>query len=312
MRTGFLHYLRIGADYEASIAFPPGPRVICKNSHGALVYLGIIRILPIPPPVNSALSSPSPSYVFCMPLRADRDLTPTHHVVLLSLPLSDLWFRPCTGNIPHPLHGKHDRAELPSHYSPLHGCSNGQLTSAGRLGLPGEKTTTRGNSAFWELRAHPGHRARPQRPTRGKLLLQVLPTNWLLVYCISQVPTVRDYFHLQIHGLSPRRHHIFSLHFWPVQRWCWLAGTIITGTGHCIAGPSSRCDQAGNIRDIPVARISWAKQWKTVNARDVDKLAINMMIVMTARVVHQPRTSARYKTREQQRRGVGKFWESLA
>lgn len=85
---------------------PPGPRVICKNSHGALVFLGMIRILLIPPPVNSALSSPWPSYVFCMLLRADRDLTPTHHVVLLSLPLSDPWFRPCTGNIPHPLHGQ--------------------------------------------------------------------------------------------------------------------------------------------------------------------------------------------------------------
>lgn len=51
--------------------------------------------------------------------------------------------------------GKHHRAALPSHYSPLHGRFTVQLASAGRLGLPDEKTTTCGNSAFWEPFAHP-------------------------------------------------------------------------------------------------------------------------------------------------------------
>lgn len=39
---------------------------------------------------------------------------------------------------------------------------------------------------------------------------------------------------------------------------------------------------------------------------------MNIMMMMTARVVHQPRTHARYRTRDQQRRGVGKLWVSLA
>lgn len=176
MGTGFLHYLPFGADHQASIEFSHAPRVICKNSNGALVFLGTIRILPIPPPVNSALSSPWPSYVFCMPLRVDRDLTQTHHVVLVSLPLSDPRFRPCTGNIPHPLqHGKHHRAALPSHYSPLHGRFTVQLASAGRLGLPGEKTTSCGNSAFWEPCAHPATPCPAAEARLSKVPLPGLP-----------------------------------------------------------------------------------------------------------------------------------------
>lgn len=93
----------------------------------------------------------------------------------------------------------------------------------------------------------------------SKAPLAGFPTNWLLIYCMSRVPTVCGCVHLQIDGLSARRFHIFSIQVWPVQRWCLLAGMIITGTGHCVAGPSSRRDQAGNTRDIPVVHITWTK-----------------------------------------------------
>lgn len=85
----------------------------------------------------------------------------------------------------------------------------------------------------------PGHRG---RLCPRLLILQVLSPISILSFCKPWKPTVRDNFRLLLAGPSPRGHHLFSLHVWPVQRWCLSIGTN--------AGPSLRWDQAGNSRDI--------------------------------------------------------------
>lgn len=106
------------------------PRTTASFSKIAMVYLGMIRILPIPPTSEFCIAIPMALVRF--PLRADRDLTWTHHALPLSLSLSDPWSRPCTGNIVHPLHGKHHGA---AELSPLQSTSSMFYRARG-LGWP--------------------------------------------------------------------------------------------------------------------------------------------------------------------------------
>lgn len=102
-----------------------------------------------------------------MPLRADRDLTWTHHAVL-SFPLPDPWSRPCTGDIMHPQHGKHHGAAMPSLYIKTHftnilpwACPRPAV-----LGLRvGKQQFVHDNLTFEDHRARSAHRARPYIPT---------------------------------------------------------------------------------------------------------------------------------------------------